>query len=61
MFIVQVNTYALIDSYIEDLTQVVSSHVRFSKEVVNKQVAIFDREVTNQIQNFKYRDVHDFL
>jgi len=38
---------ALIDSYIEDLTQVVSSHVRFSKEVVNKQVAIFTEKVTN--------------
>lgn len=52
---------ALIDGYIEDLTQVVSSHVRFSKEVVNKQVSIFTEKVTNQIQNFKYRDVHDFF
>lgn len=51
----------IMDSYIEDLTQVVGSHIKFFREVINTQVSIFKEKVTDQVQNFKYKNVHDFF
>lgn len=49
------------DNYIEDLAKLVSGHIDFSRNVVNKEVQKLVERVQENINSYKYREAEDFF
>lgn len=51
----------LMDNYIEDLSKIVSNHVSFSRNVVNKEITILKEKLQECLSSYKYREAEDFF
>lgn len=49
------------DNYIEDLAKLVSGHIDFSRNVVNKEVLKFTERMQSDINSYKHREPEDFF
>ena len=51
----------IMDNYIEELTQIVSNHISFTRSVVNKEVSKLIDSVTEALNNYKYKEPEEFF
>lgn len=51
----------IMDNYIEELSNLVSSHISFTRSVVNKEIIKLKESVQNALSNYKYKDAEEFF
>ena len=51
----------IMDNYIEDLSNLITGHIAFSRNVVNKEVSKLKQAVEEGLSSFKYKEAEDFF
>jgi len=51
----------IMDNYIEDLAELTSKHLSFTRNVVNKEVVKLKESLETTLTNYKYREPEDFF
>lgn len=57
----QSNHDILMDNYQIDLSNIVSNHIAFARNVVNKEITILKEKIIEGLSSFKYKEAEDFF